>query len=167
MSDFWKCFAYLLMLGILAHFFGLVLSRRHYRVDRFPWRSFGWEKDGRFWDRTLHVRRWMNRVPDMSRVCKRMVPKRFADFPTAEAVDRLILETCVAEAVHGALCLLAPVILLFWKNGVGVALTLLVVLCNLPFIMIQRYNRPSLLALRRRLERRKERRRDARSDTVG
>ena len=157
---------YVLFCGILSHFVGESLPRRWFSPHRFPFASWRWERGGRIYD-CLHIRQWKDRVPDMSRICKRMVPKRFADFPTAEAVDRLILETCVAEAVHGALCLLAPVILLFWKNGVGVALTLLVVLCNLPFIMIQRYNRPSLLALRRRLERRKERRRDARSDTVG
>ena len=43
------------------------------------------------------------------------------------------------------------------------------VLCNLPFIIIQRYNRPMLVALASRLEAREERRRlraAARQNTI-
>ena len=156
---------YVLVCGILAHFVGEALPRRWFRPEKFPYAPWKWEREGRVY-RSLGIEGWKDRMPDMSRVCKKMVPKRFSGFPTVESVERLLAETCVAEAVHGALCLLAPVIRLFWKNGVGWALAALVVLCNLPFMMIQRYNRPHLTALRERLILREERKRSARSDSV-
>ena len=105
-------------------------------------------------------------MPDVSRVMKKMVPKRFPEFPTVDSVQRLIAETCVAEATHAVLCLVAPVIWLFWKNYVGVILSGVVILCNLPFILIQRYNRPTLIALCARLTAREERRRNASIDPI-
>ena len=64
------------------------------------------------------------------------------------------------------LCLLAPVIWAFWQNAIGVLLTAAVVLGNLLFILVQRYNRPMLVALHERLVTREERRRNANTDFI-
>ena len=106
-------------------------------------------------------------MPDMSRVMKDMVPKRVGLCPTSHDVWVLVRETCVAEIVHVVLCLLAPVIYLFWHNGMGIFLSAVVIICNIPFILIQRYNRPTLVALAQRLEKREERKRNARTHSVG
>ena len=63
--------------------------------------------------------------------------------------------------------LLSPLILLFWIGpwiGLGVAVVVVYVFCNLPFIMIQRYNRPPLVALEARLRRREARRAEKRPE---
>lgn len=147
MLNFWKCFAYLAMLGILAHFFGLILSRRSYPVDRLPWRSLSWEDEGRFWDRTLHVRHWMNRMPDMSRVMPDMVPKRIVGIARADAVETLIRETCVAELTHNALSLAGFGCVFIWHGVGGWVIALMFCVGNTPFSIIQRYNRPRLIRL--------------------
>lgn len=147
MLNFWKCFAYLAMLGILAHVFGLVLSRCHFHVERLPWRSLSWEQDGRFWDRTLHVRRWMDHVPDMSRIMPDMVPKRIDGIARADAVERLIRETCVAELTHDALGVVGFGCVLIWQGAGGWVISLMFCVGNLPFTIIQRYNRPRLIRL--------------------
>ena len=147
---------YVIALGIASHFIGEALPRK-FSYNRFPYRAWRWEKEGKIYDH-LHIRAWKDRLPDMSRVMKDMVPKRVSKCPTSGEVWRLVQETCVAEAVHGALCLCAPVIWLFWRNWIGVLLMGIFVICNLPFMMIQRYNRPSLCALAKRLEAREERR---------
>lgn len=147
MMNFWKCFAYLALIGILAHFFGLVLSHRHYRTDRLPWRSLPFEQNGRFWDRTLKVRRWMNRVPDMSRLMPDMVPKRIASGARAADVERLIRETCVAELTHDLLSIAGFGCVLIWDGMGGWILSLMFCVGNIPFAIIQRYNRPRLCRL--------------------
>ncbi|MBR7099273.1 MAG: hypothetical protein IKC59_07655 [Clostridia bacterium] len=157
---------YVLICGILSHYIGEAIPRRIFHPDRFPFAPWKWEKEGAVYD-LIRIRAWKDRLPDMSRVSKKMLPKRFESFPTAERVQALIAETCVAEATHAVLCLVAPVIWLFWRNGVGVLLTVLVILCNLPFILIQRYNRPSLTALCARLTVREERKRNANIDPIG
>jgi glycosyl-4,4'-diaponeurosporenoate acyltransferase len=157
---------YVLFCGIAAHVIGEAVPRRWFCADRFPYASQKWEQNGRIYER-IGIRRWKDKLPDMSRVVGRMFPKRFDRFPTADRVERLIRETCVAEATHVALCFAAPVICLFWRAYVGVLLAALVVLCNLPFILVQRYNRPHLVALYRRLRAREERKRNASADLVG
>ena len=156
---------YVIFCGVLSHVIGEAIPRRIFHADRFPFAPWKWERNGAVYEK-IHIRAWKDRLPDMSRVMKKMVPKRFPEFPTVDSVQRLIAETCVAEATHAVLCLVAPVIWLFWKNYVGVILSGVVIFCNLPFILIQRYNRPTLIALCARLTAREERRRNASIDPI-
>ena len=57
-----------------------------------------------------------------------------------------------------ALCLLSVGLIFLWDNRwLGAGVVVIYVLCNLPFIIIQRYNRPALLGLEERLRRREAR----------
>lgn len=163
---FLKSCIYVLAMGIASHFVGEALPRRWFRWNAFPYRAWKWERNGKIYDR-LHIKKWKDHLPDMSRVLKDMVPKKVGVCPTSEGVRTLIRETCVAEFIHTALCLCATVVYFFWKNGIGVLLSALVILGNVPFILIQRYNRPSLIALADRLEMREERKRNACACSVG
>ena len=64
------------------------------------------------------------------------------------AILRLLQETCVAETVHWALIALSPLFLVLMEPVYNVIACLLYI-CpgNLPFIAIQRYNRPRLAAI--------------------
>ena len=60
----------------------------------------------------------------------------------------LIAETCVAECVHFWLIILSLGIFVFWRGGWAVVFCLVYnLLGNLPFQIIQRYNRPRLRRL--------------------
>ncbi len=155
---FLKSVIYVLVLGIAAHYIGEALPRRWFHFDRFPFAAWKWEREGRIYE-AVRVQDWKDHVPDMSRVMKDMVPKRVGFCPTSTEVWVLVSETCVAEFIHFALCIFSPGVYLFWKNSMGVFLSCIVVFCNVPFILIQRYNRPTLIALAKRLEKREERRR--------
>lgn len=157
---------YVAILGILSHVIGEALPRRWFLWGKFPYRAWKWEKNGKIYD-ALKIRAWKDRMPDKSRVVKSMVPKRVGACPTSASVYRLIEETCVAEAVHACLCLLAFPICFFWDGAVGLLFAMIFILCNIPFIMIQRYNRPALVSLAERLEKREERRRNANTHSVG
>lgn len=160
-----KSCLFVLVVGILSHYVGEALPRAWFHPDRFPFRAFAWEREGKIYDK-LRIRNWKDQLPDMSRVMKDMIPKRVGTCPTAEKVMILVRETCVAELIHWLLALCGGVVYLFWKNSVGVLLSFLVFLGNLPFILIQRYNRPTLLALAKRLAAREERKRNARTHSV-
>lgn len=151
---------YVIALGIAAHFIGEAIPAASFHYDRFPYRAWRWERDGRIYD-GLRIRKWKDRLPDMSRVMPDMVPKRLGKSPTSSDAWRLVRETCRAEIVHLGLCICAPAIYFFWWSWIGVMLVCLTVLGNLPFILIQRYNRPALVRLAERLEIREERKRNA------
>lgn len=138
---------YIAALGILAHIVGQALPRRWFDPDRFPYRCAPWEQNGRVW-RKLGVHRWKDHVPDMSRIMGNMVKKKLPDGNTPEGLRVLVLETCVAECVHWWLAVASLGIFFFWRGGWAVVFCLVYnLLGNLPFQIIQRYNRPRLRRL--------------------
>ena len=158
MSGFLRCVLYLLVLALLAHPLGQALPRRWFDGERFPYRCYKWEKQGKLYTR-IGVDRWKTLVPDMSRILPDMVKKQVTTTAvTAAQAAVLVQETCVAEAVHTASSLLGLVCLGLWPGWGGVLVWLVwFLLGNLPFILIQRYNRPRLIRLRALLQRREQR----------
>lgn len=147
---------YTAYLGVVSHYVGQALPRRWFRPDRFPFRSFGWEQDGQIY-RRLGVQHWKDLVPDMSKVMPDMIPKRVSLRGTAGEAMTLVLETCVAEAVHGVLMVLAVGNYLLCPNFWGAALAVFdAAALNLPYWIIQRYNRPKLLRLAEKLQKKEE-----------
>ena len=151
MSGFAKCVIWLLALALLAHPLGQALPRRWFDGERCPYRCYKWEKQGRIYTR-IGVERWKTLVPDM---VKKQVDTTAV---TAAQAAVLVQETCVAEAVHTASSLLGLLCLRLWPGWGGVIVwAVWFLLGNLPFILIQRYNRPRLLRLRSLLQRREQR----------
>ncbi len=153
---------YTVVVGMGLFFVGEALPRKWFHAEKFPFRPWGWERGGRVYDK-VRVKKWKDRVPDMSRVRKKMIPKRLGVAPRAEQVYRLVQETCVAEVIHVALIFCGVPIPFFWREHriCGVILTVGYALGNLVFVVIQRYNRPMLLSLAKRLEEREVRQQNA------
>ena len=144
---------YTASLGVVSHYVGQALPRRWFHPDRFPFKSFRWEQEGNVY-RRLGVQHWKDLVPDMSKVMPDMIPKRVSLRGTAEEAMTLAQETCVAEAVHGVLMVLSVGNYLLCQNLLGLAVTLFdAIFLNLPYWVIQRYNRPKLLRLAEKLHR--------------
>ena len=157
---------YVIVLGLAAHLIGEAIPRRWFLWWRFPYRPWRWERAGRIYER-MGIRAWKDRLPDKSRVVKGMVPKRLGRCLSSETVFRLVRETCLAEAVHLALCLCVLPVGVWLAGEGGVFFAAVYILGNLPFIMIQRYNRPALVSLGERLKKREERRKNAGADPIG
>ena len=158
--------AYIAAAGVASHFIGEALPRQCFDPCRFPFSPWPWEKSGRLY-RALRVHAWKNRLPDMSRVAPDMVKKRVSLTGSSGEVRRVAIETCVAEVVHWALMLLSFIIYLLCPRPLGAALAVLYGLSHIPFIIIQRYNRPTLVTLAERLKQREERINHAHTDTLG
>ena len=158
--------AYIAAAGIASHFIGEALPRENFDPRRFPFASREWEHSGRFYQ-LLKVHVWKDKLPDMSRIAPDMVKKRVSLTGSSAEARRVAVETCVAESVHWTLMLLSFVIYLLYPQPLGAALAVLYGLSHIPFIIIQRYNRPTLVTLAERLEQREERIKHARTDTFG
>lgn len=153
---------YFMLIGQGCFFFGLGLPRDAFNENVFPYKAFSWEKEGKFYER-FRVKKWKSKVPDMSMATKLLFPKRVSFGVTASELDRLIKESCVAELIHYILCVLAIGFYNIWKSKTGAILSLLFFVGNLPYIVIQRYNRPHFISLRDRLILREERKINANS----
>ena len=139
------CFAYAAILGVLSFFLGRLLPKRWLRPEKFPFRTYAWEE--KLW-KTLQIRKWQSKVPDMSRLFKKLMPEKKLTRQTAQDLPLMIEETCVAELTHGLLCLAGLALLKIWPGAGGTILCVIyIVFGNLPFLLIQRYNRPRLQKL--------------------
>ncbi len=139
------CFAYATALGVLSFFLGRLLPKRWLHPDKFPFRTYAREE--KLW-KALQIRKWQSKVPDMSRLFKKLMPEKKLTRQTAQDLPLMIQETCVAELTHGLLCIAGLALLKIWPGTGGVILTVIyIVFGNLPFLLIQRYNRPRLQKL--------------------
>lgn len=142
---------YLGLLGLFSYYTGEALPRQHIHENRAWYRSFRWENGGAFYD-VFQIKKWKSKMIDMSKIMKRSkIRKEIIGTVTAEYVTALIKETCVAEVSHWFLCVASAWVYHFWGNWIGGLIWILFAVGNLPFIMIQRYNRPNLRRLRDKL----------------
>lgn len=148
--NFIRCAVYLAATGIIGFFAGRVIPKKRLRPDKGLFRCFPFEKGGKIYEK-LGIRRWQNKVPDMSRILPFMMPSKKLDRDFAERLPDMICETCIAEIIHLLLCLSGLYCLKLWPGAGGFAVTAIHILfLNLPFVLIQRYNRPRLIHLQQR-----------------
>lgn len=149
--NLWHCLVYLCLIGIFGFFVGRILPKNWFHPDGGLFRLRAFEKNGAFYNR-LKVKRWMNKVPDMSKILPGMMPpKSLSPGIRPEQLDLAVQETCIAEFVHVVLGLLGFFCVLIWEGIGGRILALLYLVGNLPYIIIQRYNRPKLMRIAERL----------------
>lgn len=150
--SFLSCAIYYAATGIASFILGRLLPKSWFHPQSFWFRSRRFEQNGKFYEK-LGIRRWQRRVPDMSKVCPWAMPakKLAADFRAQ--LPRMLEETCVAEFIHCLLCITGLYGLKLWPGPCGLVMYVLyVAIFNLPYILIQRYNRPRLLRLQQKMQ---------------
>ena len=160
------CLLYIPAMGILAHMIGEALPRKWFNPEAWPFAPYKFEQNGRIYDK-LAVRRWKDRLPDMSKVMHDMTRKSVSMSQGSKHAENVVRETCVAETVHWVLMLLSWLIYRIYACTLGAIIAIVYALSHIPFIIIQRYNRPTLLLLAKRLKQREERILHENTDIVG
>ena len=164
---FVRCLVYMAVWSVACFPLGRLFKQMGLRWDRFPFAAFDWEHGGAIYLCT-GIRRWKDLVPDVSKMFPGIVPKKVITGRPGPALLRdMLAETCVAELTHLMLCVTGLAMPFMWPGWGGVCTYVVYVLLgNLPFIMIQRYNRPRFRLLLEAAERRERRLADAGTDTV-
>lgn len=154
---FLKCVIYLAVVGFLGFLVGRILPKRWFRHDSVLFKSRLFEQDGKLYDR-FSIRKWKDYMPDMSKIFPKWMPSKSPKMgrQTLEDVELNLKETCIAEVIHNMLAILGFGCVLIWPGVGGVVMSLLCLLGNIPFVMIQRYNRPRFVKLYDRLKRASE-----------
>lgn len=149
----WYCILYLALTGTAAFLLGRIFPKNCFHANQPPFRPFPFEKNGAIYN-CLGVRRWQNKLPDMSRLLPSLMPAKNISTLQKEGLQRMLQETCVAEIIHALLMLTGLYCIRLWPGAGGIAIAVInAFVFNLPFIIIQRYNRPRLLRLQKRKER--------------
>lgn len=148
---FLYCVIYAAVIGLASFLLGRLVPGAWFHEDRFPYKAWAWEQGGS-WYTCLGIRKWQAKVPDMSRILPgtMQAKKVTSNFP--RELPGMITETCIAEWIHVLLCILILPCLWIWQGWGGIAFVVVYILTNIPFVMIQRYNRPRLIRLRDKME---------------
>ena len=123
----------------------LTLVRRP--LKKFNWnhwlyRERGWENGGKIYQNIFKIKKWKSNLPDGADFGKgRGFPKKKLEDRSVEYLAAFLRETCRAELTHWITALFAPLFFLWNPFFVGWIMIVYAALANLPFIMVQRYNR--------------------------
>lgn len=107
----------------------------------------GWERGGAFWQRTLRVSRWKDRTPEAGALFASGHSKRHLRARSTEGLVHFRRETIRAERVHWLILASTPIHLLWCRPTVAAGMVVFGLVANLPFIVIQRFNRGRLVRL--------------------
>lgn len=145
-----KCAVYFAVTGLLSFFLGRLIPPNKMEWHCFPYKLYRIEREGLIY-KGIGVHHWQNKVPDMSKIFPKLMPPKKMVATDKNTLLRMIQETCTAELTHIVLCLTGLYCIKLWPGAGGITLAVLnIVLFNLPFILIQRYNRPRLARLYKR-----------------
>ena len=152
MIKFIECLVYLALLSFSSFLLGRILPKSWFRYNLFPFKDFKFEKSGKIYLST-GVKKWKSKVPDMSKIVPKLMPPKSMAGNYRQRLPVMITETCVAEFTHGALAILGLLGLTMWASPWKYLITgIYILIFNVPFMVIQRYNRPRLVKVYQKLQ---------------
>jgi len=139
-----RCVVYYLLTGFMSFFLGRILAKRRIKYTSFPFKSFSFEKDGKIYDR-LNIKSWQKKIPDMSKLFPGIMQKKeMVSSIELPVLENMIKETCIAEITHVFLMITGLGCFRFFRAKTAVKVYIIYFFANLPYIIVQRYNRPRL-----------------------
>ena len=149
--EWFNSFLYLAFISIIAFPIGRMIPKQWIKYNCFPFTAYEWEDDGRIYNK-IGIRKWMNKVPDMSRIFPNLMPRKQLRGTDPVYLTEMIQEACIAEWTHLLLCIAGLHCIWLWPGIGGKVISVLNILGNMVFVVIQRYNRPRFMNLRKNVE---------------
>lgn len=138
---------------LLWHLFILYLcvhkNESAFDCNRPMYRQREWENNGKWYVKYLKITKWKDLLPQ--HIAKDGFSKEHFTSTSIEYLDMFILETCRGEWNHIYNCVCALLTPVIFPAPYGIIFSIIVIVCNLPYIAIQRYNRIRLNRVRERI----------------
>jgi glycosyl-4,4'-diaponeurosporenoate acyltransferase len=142
---------------IIFIFFSLIITYLSNRVTKsiyyykaWLYKERAWERHGKFYDEKFRVKKWKKKVPELGDFVKSVFPKKYIKEYSEEYISMYLLESCKAELTHWVI-ILSTIFFMLWNELlVSVGVFLIAFILNIPFIIIQRYNRPRIIQIMER-----------------
>ena len=125
------------------------LPPSYFDCNKSRFRPREWERGGRWYRDKLKINVWKDKVPQ--HVGKDGFSKSHITDVSIEYLDQFIMETCRGEWNHTTDTFCIVFVLIMNPLAWGLFCSFLILLGNLPFAAIQRYNRFRLLTVRKKL----------------
>lgn len=140
---------YVIIIGLVTGFiFALIPGKFFLKLRRY-YNLMAFEQDGRFYSKYFKVHIWKDKLPQFSELTKFGFSKASLNNVSEEYLEQFYIETMRAELSHWFLILISPIYIIFSEKILLTFTILGNIFGNLPFIIIQRYNRGRILKLLR------------------
>ena len=128
------------------------MPRQFFDRERWLFRTRAIEAEGRIYRRLLRIHRWKDLLPEAGATfaggfTKRSLPSGLSANDTGEYIQRFIAETRRAELTHWLPILLSATFFIWNPPEIAGWMPVYAAVTNLPFICVQRSNRPRLQRL--------------------
>lgn len=130
----------------------LGIPEKYLDYRRWPFREKKWEDGGNVYQRLFKVKVWKHQLPELSDFFSKSFSKKKIEPRNQAYLEKYVAESCRAEMAHWSIILLAFISVV--ANDCVVSMLMVAIALNMPFIVIQRYNRPRIMRLLRQLNRR-------------
>ncbi len=117
---------------------------------RWLYKERPWEKGGLFYQKKFKIKKWKDKLPELADFVKTVFPKKYIRDYAESTLEAYMVECCRAELTHWLIILSTLFFPIFTPPFISLGIFLLACLLNLPFVMIQRYNRPRLKLIMKR-----------------
>ncbi len=136
-----------LIISIINTMISIKLPISIFHYDSWLFRVRSWEKNGQIYQWYFGVKKWKNQLPELSNFLSFLFSKKQMMQYSPDYLVRFALETCRAELVHWCI-IFSSLIFSVWSSiGMSILMIFIAAVLNLPYIVIQRYNRPRILNL--------------------
>lgn len=121
-----------------------------YYYKKWMFRERKWEKGGRIYEKLFKVKKWKAKLPDISDFMKWRFNKKHLGEVDNNYLSTFLTESCKAEFTHW-LIILSTLLFNIWSDFESFLIIFIIAfVLNMPYIIIQRYNRPRLVKLFKR-----------------
>lgn len=112
-------------------------------------KEFKFEQRGRFYEKYFHILKWKDHLPQFSNITKIGFKKDSIKNLSVDYLETFYIETIRAELTHFFLIIFAPYFFTIEGYTLGFKIFAFIsnIIGNIPFIMVQRYNRPRIKAV--------------------
>ena len=140
---------FILSWNMIIFFMCIKIKDSRFNPNKKMFKEKDFEKSLNFYIKKLKIKKWKDYLPQYA--AKNGFSKKSFISKEIKYINKFISETCRAEWNH-KMCLLAiiPVILIN-SFFMSVIFSLFVIITNVPYIFIQRYNRLRLLQLKKHI----------------
>jgi glycosyl-4,4'-diaponeurosporenoate acyltransferase len=138
---------FFLLISVVISLIAEKLPNSLYNYKFWLFKEKSWEKGGRFYEKWFVVKSWKCRLPEISDFLKSRFTKKHLNNNNKEYLKVFLMESCKSEFTHWMIIVSS---LFFYINEdlpSVISIFFLSCILNVPYIIIQRYNRPRIIKL--------------------
>lgn len=133
--------------SVIITFFCSKLPKSIFDYKKWLFRERAWENNGQIYQNIFRVRVWKRFMPELSDFIKSIFPKKTIKEYNTLYLSNYLAESCRAEMTHWNI-ILSSVLFSLWNDASNsFIMAVIAVILNMPYIIIQRYNRPRIIKL--------------------